>query len=74
MHGCYKMSLLGAKCKLLADLPTVRNAAILLRRSGSVLAECPEWDDYITFMQGRAHPCKRECCGTGGELCKACCH
>ena len=74
MHGYYRMSLLGAMCKLLAGLLPVKSVAILARRSGGVQVECPEQGGHITSVRRRAHPCGRECCGTGGELCIACCH
>ena len=52
MHGCYRMSLLGAMCKLLAGLLPVKNAANLVRRNGGVQVECPEQGGHITFVQG----------------------
>ena len=65
---------LSTLCKLLAGLLPAKSVAILARRSSGVQVECLERGSHITSVRGRAYPCGRECCGTGGELCTACCH
>ena len=49
VSGC---TWIDALCELLADLSSVRNAAIMVRRNGGVLAECPEWDGHIAHPVG----------------------